>query len=144
MARQATLTDDTNSPVDEVLGGINDLGTNVLTLGTLQARLAAADLRESMWRGLPAWVALAAVLPLAIASTTIGLLGIAWWIAVDRPMPFSLALLLVAAAGAVVSALLAAFAAYRLRTSFQTFRRSREELERNIAWLGTVFSHSGR
>jgi len=144
MAGQATLNDNTGSPVNEVLGGIGGLGNNVVTLATLQARLAAADLRESVTRGLMAWIALGAGLLLAIGSTTVGLMGIAWWLATSWAVAFSLALVLVAAGGIVTSAVLAVLAAFRLRSSFLTFRRSREELERNVAWLGTVFSQSGR
>jgi hypothetical protein len=141
MAHQTTLRRDSGNGV---LGGIEDLGNNLITLATLQARLAVQDCRESGRRGLPALIASAVLIPVALASTTAALFGAAYWLAADRVLSFGPALLVVAAAGLVVSALLSVFAVRTLRHSFDSFLRSREELERNIAWLGTVLSRSGR
>ena len=47
MARQATLKTDSATSLNGMINGIGDLGSNVVTLTALQARLAAEDLRES-------------------------------------------------------------------------------------------------
>ena len=144
MARQETLNTDTGSSLNGMLNGIGDLSSNLVTLTTLQGRLAAEDLRESASRAQPALITVAFVIPLGFASVTVGLFGLAYWMSVDLGIPLGRSLLLVAAVGIVLSASLAAVVVNRLRASLASFRRSREELERNIAWLRTVLMHSGR
>jgi len=144
MARQATLNTDPATSINGMLNGIGDLGSNVVTLTTLQARLAAEDFRESATRAQPALIAAAFLVPLGFASITVGLLGLAYWMAAALAMPLGQSLLLVAAGGILVSSVVAALAIQRCRASLASFRRSREELERNIAWLRTVLTHSGR
>jgi len=144
MARQATLNTDPATSINGMLNGIGDLGSNVVTLTTLQARLAAEDFRESATRAQPALIAAAFLVPLGFASITVGLLGLAYWMAAALAMPLGQSLLLVAAGGILVSSVVAALVIQRCRASLASFRRSREELERNIAWLRTVLTHSGR
>ena len=47
MARQATLNTDPGASLNGMLKGVGDLGSNVVTLTTLQARLAVEDFREA-------------------------------------------------------------------------------------------------
>ena len=89
-------------------------------------------------------IAAAVLVPVGIASATAGMFGLAAWLAADMGIPLSRSLLLVAAGGIVLSGSMAAFAIQRLRSSLASFRRSREEFERNLAWLRTVLVHSGR
>jgi hypothetical protein len=144
MARQATLNTDPGASLNGMLSGIGDLGSNVVTLTALQARLAAEDFRESANRAQPALIAAAFLVPLGLASVTVGLYGLAYWMAAELGIPLSRSLLLVAAGGILVSSSMATLVIQRLRASLASFRRSREELERNIAWLRTVLTHSGR
>ncbi len=144
MARQATLNTDPGASLNGMLNGIGDLGSNVVTLTTLQARLAAEDFRASASRAQPALIAAAFLVPLGFASVTVGLYGLAYWMAADLGIPLGRTLLLVAAGGILLSSSMAALVIQRLRASLASFRRSREELERNIAWLRTVLMHSGR
>jgi hypothetical protein len=144
MARQATLKTDPGASFDGMLNEIGDVGSDVVTLTTLQARLAVEDFRESARRAQPALIAAAVLIPLGFASGILGLFGLAYWMAADLGMPLSRSLLLVAAGGILLSSFMAALVIRRLRASFVSFRRSREELERNIAWLRTVLMHSGR
>ena len=144
MARQATLNTDPGASLNGMLNGIGDLGSNVVILTTLQARLAAEDFRECASRAQPALIAVAFLVPLGFASVTLGLLGLASWMTAELDIPLGRSLLLVAAVGIVLSSLMAALAFRRLRASFSSFRRSREELERNVVWLRTILMHSGR
>ena len=144
MARQATLNTDSGASLNGMLNGIGDLGSNVVTLTTLQARLAVEDFRESASRAQPALIAAAFLVPLGFASITVGLCGLAYWMATDLGIPLGRSLLLVAAGGILLSSSMAVLVIRRLRASLTSFRRSGEELERNIAWLRTVLMHSGR
>lgn len=144
MAHQTTMNDTKIPPVSGILSGIGDLGTNVATLATLQAKLAAADLRETVNRALPALVGVAFLIPLAVASSTVGMIGLAYLISVSYQLSLSKAFLGLSLVGLLVSIVLAVAIVTRLRISFVSFRRSREELERNAAWIGSVLSNTGR
>jgi hypothetical protein len=144
MAHQATLNTDPVDALNGMLSGIGDLGSNVITLATLQAQLAAEDLRESTDRLQPALIASALLVPLGFGGVTVGLLALANWMANQFGLTVSQSLLLTALLALAVAGGLAVVAIRRLRVSFTSFQRSREELERNIAWLRTVLMHSGR
>ena len=144
MAHQTTMNDKQIPPVNGILTGIGDLGTNVATLATLQAKLAAADLREAVNRALPALVGVAFLIPLVLASFTVGLIGLAYSISVSYHLSLSQAFLGTSLVGLLVSIGLGVLVVTRLRVSFVSFRRSREELERNAAWIGSVLSNTGR
>ncbi len=145
MAYQATMTHGGNGTgVTEVMSGIGDLGNNVVTLATLQARLAAADARESVNHALPAVVAVAVAVPLAVAGFTSALVGFGFWLSTMTGLSLGSSLVIMAILALVVCAVAGLFAFSRLRASLDSFRRTREELERNIAWLGTVLKQSRR
>jgi hypothetical protein len=144
MAYQKTMKNGPSDTVSGVLDEMGGLGSNVVTLGVLQAQLAVEDLRDSARRSFPAMVAAAILVPLFFASAVVGLLGIAHWLATAWAVSLSRALLLVAGSGAGLSVLLTIGAIIRFRDSLDSFRRSREELTRNITWLGTVLARSGR
>ena len=130
--------------VNGVLHGIGDLGGSVVTLSTLQAQLAAEDLRVSMTHARPAMIGMAIVLPLAFASVTVGLFGLAYWLSVDLDIPLARTLLGVALGGVIISGIVAFLAMKRLSASTASFRRSQEEFKRNVEWLRTVMLHGGR
>ena len=144
MARQATLNTDPSASLNGMINGIGDLGNNLVTLTTLQARLAAEDFRESASRAQPALIAAAVLIPLGFASFTVGLFGLASWMSADLGIPLGRSLLIVAAGGIILCSSMAVLVSRRLLASLSSFRRSGEELERNIAWLRTVLMHSGR
>jgi Putative Actinobacterial Holin-X, holin superfamily III len=145
MAHQATMTHGGNgSPVTDVLSGIGEMGNNVVTLATLQARLAAADARESLYRARPALVATALVIPLTIAAFTSALVGSGLWLSTLSGLSVGSSLIIVAIIAMTLSGIVGALVVARLRMSFESFRRTREEMERNIAWLGTVLKQSRR
>lgn len=144
MAGQATMNPKSSTSLGEMLEGIGGLGSDVMTLASLQAKLAAEDLQEGSRRALPAVVASVGFAFTGFASTTLAFFGVAQWLSVERGMALWQGLLLVAGGGVLVTLLLAVLAWRGFRSSVATFRRSQEELERNIAWIGTVMMHSGR
>jgi Putative Actinobacterial Holin-X, holin superfamily III len=127
-----------------VIEGVSSFGTDLATLTMLQARLAAYDLRDSMRSATPAIAGMVAFATVAAASTVVGLAGLALWLATVLQVQAGIVLMVVALAGIVIAGVASALLARSLIASFSTFRRSREELERNIAWIKTTIMHSGR
>jgi hypothetical protein len=134
-----------NSPLMEgVLGNLAGFSTDVASLAELQARLAAQDLKEATRRvGLPAAI-MAGALALALGSLPVLLLGIAELIAPVLAVSHGLSLLVVAVVGLMVAGAIAGLVAPRIVRGFGSFRRSAEELDRNLSWIKTVLAQSRR
>lgn len=130
--------------VEGVLGNLAEFGSDVATLAELQAQLAVHDLKESAGRAiLPAGL-LAGSIALALGSIPVLLMGAADLIAPVLGIDEGWSLLLVAGVALLLAATLGWFALPRLTGSFDCFRRSQEELNRNLSWVKTVLTHSGR
>jgi hypothetical protein len=127
-----------------VIGGVSSFGTDLATLGMLQARLAACDLRESSKQAIPSLAGLIAFGVVAVASTVVGLAGLALWLAEVLQARPGIVMMLVALAGLVIAGIASTLLARTLSRSFTYFRRSQEELERNLAWIKTTLVYSGR
>lgn len=145
MARQTTVNGWSSVDHPEgVLDGVGSFGTNLTNLALLQARLAAIDLREGTTRAGLSFAGLGLALVLVPGGILIALAGIALWIAEATSLTSGQALVLVAVVSLLIGALLGYLSLRKVQASYTTFRRSREELERNVAWIRTVVSHSGR
>jgi uncharacterized membrane protein YqjE len=127
-----------------VIEGVSSFGTDLATLAMLQARLAAYDLRESMKSASPAITGLLVFGTITAASVVVGLAGLSLWLATILQMQAGIVMMVVALAGIVIASVASALLARSLSSSFSSFRRSREELERNLAWIKTTILHSGR
>lgn len=127
-----------------VVGSLTEFGNDVAELTALQAQLAAMDLREAVGRtALPAAVGVVALVT-AIGCVPVALIGLAYVIAAQADWSLGTALL-ATAGGALVLAIVAALIAVRaVVRGAESFRRTREELQRNLAWIRTVVVHSGR
>ena len=144
MARQTPLNTNEVPSFETLIEGVGGLGASVATLAVLQARLAVADLREAAQRMTPGLIVAALLAPLALASTIIALLGLAYWLVEARGFSTPQAFGVTALGGLSLCAVLAVVAWLGLRAGITAFRRSQDELERNIAWLGTILTRSGR
>ena len=127
-----------------VIEGVSSFGTDLATLAVLQMHLAACDLRESAEAAAPIVAGLTVFWIIAGASATVGLAGMALWLATVLNIQAGIVMMGVALIGLVISGVAATLLARSLTRSFAYFRRSREELERNIAWVKTTLIHSGR
>jgi hypothetical protein len=149
MADQTTVTNGekvrVDSPIVEgVIGNIADLGTNLVTLAELQARLAILDLRESVRKAaVPAGLTALGGL-LVVAALPVALVGAANLLAAGTGLSIGVSLLLSALAALVVGGLTAFLAARVIGRCFGCFRRSSDEFTRNLAWVKTVLAQSGR
>lgn len=143
MAYQAFLNDRA-SQSNGLIDNVSSFGNDLATLATLQAKLASADLREGLQRAAPAVGVLAAVGLISAAGVTALVLALASWLAESFQFRTSSALAIVGLGSLVVAALGGWLGARALASSFTTFRRSSEELERNLAWIKTTLTQSGR
>ena len=151
MADQATLRDNrgakvtVNSPlVEGVLGNVAEFSTDLISLAELQARLAAADLKETTGRAaVPAGLLVVGAL-LALVGLPVLLLGVGTLVAENTSLSPGWSILLTALAAIVLGAVLALLGVRGLGGSLSSFDRSKEELSRNLSWVKTVLVHSGR
>ena len=127
-----------------MVGNIAEFGNDFATLIELQAKLAAYDSKECISRATWPIVILIVGASVILACLPVILLGAADLLSAFTPLPIwgsRLAIggltLTIAAVSAYVSTLFA-------MKSIQSFRRSSEELTRNLSWLRTVLVHSGR
>lgn len=125
-----------------VLTSIGELGGDIASLAELQTKLTLIDAKEAAERATWPTVVLVASAGVLVASVPVLLIGLAFVLATAFGITQGAALLIV---GAVVAAVAAAVAILSLREflhSFESFRRSREELARNIAWIKTVLTQN--
>ena len=127
-----------------VIEGVSSFGTDLAALAVLQMRMAACDLRDSAKAATPIIAGLTVFWIIAGASTAVGLAGMALWLATIVNIQAGIVMMVVALIGLVISGVAAALLARSLTRSFTYFRRSQEELERNLAWVKTTLIHSGR
>jgi len=127
-----------------VVGNIAEFGNDVATLAELQAKLTMHDAKECLARATIPLIVIGLAVALALGSVPVVLIGLADLIARGTGLSPEAARLIV---GIVALGLagLAGFLALRgsLR-SLESFRRSNEELARNLSWVRTVLVHSGR
>jgi uncharacterized membrane protein YqjE len=132
------------SPEKQVVGGIAEFGNDIATLVELQAKLAMADLKESVERALVPMVLIVLGLLFLFGALPVLLFGAAELVASALKIRIGWALLLTSGVTFLVAGTVVAVSARRLPASFSSFRRSREEFARNLAWIRTVLLYSGR
>jgi hypothetical protein len=133
-----------NAPASAVVRNLAEFGNDAATLAELQAKLAAIDMKEAGGRAAIPAGALAASLALLLGAIPVGLFGVADLIADHFRIRPGWALLMTAGGAALIALIVGAVAGLRLGKSFEVFRRSRDELTRNLAWIKTVLANSGR
>jgi uncharacterized membrane protein YqjE len=137
-------SDGNGAPEQRVVGGIAGFGSDIATLAELQLELAVSDLKESLQQAkVPLALVVVGVI-CAMGALPVVLLGVAGLLAAALKISPAWAILLTG--GVVLTAALAVVAVSTLKISpsFASFRRSREELVRNLAWIRTVLLYSGR
>lgn len=127
-----------------LVGGLSALGEDVATLAGLQAELAAHDLRESLGKSVPAIVLTVVALLVVPASVVVALYAAGLALAAGLNWAPHWGLLAVAGLALLICAVGMVFALRNYRSGFTTFRRSADELTRNLAWAKTVMTQSGR
>ena len=127
-----------------VVGRLTGFGNDVFTLGELQAKLAAADLKDCIDHAVTPLIAVVVGFAIFLAALPVAMLGAADVLARAAGLTPGVAMLITAAAGLAVAGVILFVFAKRFAHSLQAFRRSREELVRNLSWIRTVVVYSGR
>jgi len=133
-----------NGSGESVVGGIAEFGNDVATLFELQAKLVSLDLKDCLAKVTTPMLFAVTGMALALASLPVILFGVAFLLAALLKINQGWAMLLTGVVVLVASAVIALTSLSRVRLGFEAFRRSREELVRNLSWLRTVLVHSGR
>lgn len=133
-----------NGSGESVVGSIADLGNDVATLAELQLKLASLDFNEAKGRALIPLSLVVVGLVALLSSVPVALGGLALLVAQLLSISLGWAFLLVAGVTMLLAGVIVALAGRRLGASLESFRRSRDELVRNISWVRTVLVLSGR
>jgi len=147
MADQASVNQSRgngNGGGESVVGSIAGFGTDVANLADLQLKLATLDFNEATAKATLPLSLLVGGLVVLLGSVPVAIAGAALLIASALGISLGLTLLLTAIVVMIAAGASVAFAGLRLTRSFEVFRRSREELVRNISWIRTVLVQSGR
>jgi predicted phage tail protein len=129
-----------SAEVDGVAEFVDDLAS----LAELQARLAAADLRDAARKSAVPIVLTVVGVAVMAASLPVALVGLGWLLASALKIHQGWAMLMTAGAATALGGLAAGLSGRRLRHSFDSFRRSRKQFTLNLAWVRTVLVTSAR
>jgi hypothetical protein len=132
------------SPEARVVGGLAEFANDFATLAELQAKLTALDAEECVARIKWPLAAIGAGVVFILGALPVALLGLAQVLAAALHIGIGWATLLTAGVVLLASAAVIALSLRGFATSFSCFRRSREELIRNLNWIRTVLLYSGR
>jgi formate hydrogenlyase subunit 3/multisubunit Na+/H+ antiporter MnhD subunit len=127
-----------------VIEGVGSFGADVASLAVLQARLAKCDFREGMRQLTPLLVTLTVLAVLAIAGIVTLVLGVADWVSAVFEFSPGVARILVGIACVIIGGAVGFFCIRALTKGPSIFQRSFEEFERNLAWVKTTLTQSGR
>jgi uncharacterized membrane protein YqjE len=144
MSHQAAVNGRHEEHDDAVTRGPANLVSDVVTLVELQARLAALECRENANTAAPPLVAITVGLLLAAGAVPVLLIGTARLLATRLGIDEGSSMLLTAASATVVAATAVGVSIVYLRGSLCGFRRSREELRRNLAWARSLINGERR
>ncbi len=147
MANQTSVNPDLASmepSPGSMVGNIAEFGNDIATLVELQAKLAVIDAKDCLGRATLPLIILGAGAAVALSSLPVLLLGTADLLTTFTNLPVWASRMIVAAVSLVVSALVAYLSLREASGSIHSFRRSVDELTRNLSWVRTVLVHSGR
>lgn len=143
MVHQKTLTFFGVEVPDSLQGSLTELGHDVLTLADLQARLAQADLGETVKEAKAPAIGLIVGLVVLLCSVPIALVGLAELVIWAGWLPRFGAYLAVSGGAAALAGLVSWLCLRSVLRSGRAFDRSRQELRRNINWITRVVSEGG-
>jgi len=132
------------SPEGRLVGGIAEFGNDIATLAELQYKLAMFDLSEAIQKALIPLALMVVGALFVLGALPVLLFGVAELIVSAFNIKIGWALLLTSITTIVLAGAVLTICALRIPDALSGFRRSREEFQRNLAWVRTVLVHSGR
>ena len=127
-----------------MMNSVAGFGENLLTLGELQARLTAIEIRQNLDSVKNGGALFVAGSILAIASLPVVMVGVAELLVSELGMKRGYALLSAATTAIVIAGACMVVARSWLRKKPFGFPLAGEEFARNMNWLRTILRHSGR
>ena len=127
-----------------MMNSVAGFGENLLTLGELQARLTAIEIRQNLDSVKNGGALFVAGSILAIASLPVVMVGVAELLVSELGMKRGYALLSAAATAIVIASACMVVARSWLRKKPFGFPLASEEFARNMNWVRTILRHSGR
>jgi hypothetical protein len=126
-----------------ILSSLEGLGGDITSLVELQAKLVAYDLKDAAAKAkVPSAILIVSAVVL-MASLPVIFIGLAFALASLGVVQWA-AFLITGGVLAAAAGVVGWISLVRFLKSFESFRRSREELVRNINWIRTVALQSGR
>jgi len=132
------------SPEGQVVGGIAEFGHDITTLAELQFKLAFIDFKECLQKALIPLALIIAGTLFLLGALPVAILGVAYLVATAFNLTVGAAMLLTGVAVLLAAVASLGIGILRISPTFMTFRRSREEFDRNLNWIRTVLLYSGR
>ncbi len=127
-----------------MMNSVAGFGENLLTLGELQARLTAIEIRQNLDSVKHGGALFVAGSILAISSLPVVMVGVAELLVSELGMKRGYALLSAAMTAIVIAGACIVVARSWLRKKPFGFPLAGEEFARNMNWLRTILRHSGR
>lgn len=128
---------------DSLTGSLTELGHDVMTLADLQAKLARADLDETVTEAKVPAIGLVVGLVVLLVSLPILMVGLAELLVSYDALPRFGSYLAVGGGFAVLAALTSWLCLRSLSKCGRSFGRSKEEFSRNVSWIARVISEGG-
>jgi hypothetical protein len=145
MGHQTKVSEQNGSPKAPskgLAGDVVEFAHDVLTLAELQAQLLAADMKQCGRHILVPSTALLAGVALGLACIPVALVGLALLVVQIFETKPAAAFLIVAALGAVISALICLISSRRVHRGLSALSRSQQELVRNLRWIKKVLERT--
>jgi uncharacterized membrane protein YqjE len=132
------------TPMPDVAGSVSGLTHDVIELAELQTQLFKLDLKKSTQKTRTCLILAVIAACLLLASLPVGLMALAALLVEQLEWSQSAALGVATLVGLVLAGIFAGAAYGIVRSGLISIQRSRDEFNRNIAWIKSTLKDQGR
>lgn len=126
-------------PLSGLAGQAAEVTGDILELAELQVKLARLDARDAVKRVVGPLGLMVFAACMAIASLPVVFLGLAGGLTKLTGLEPWATQLIVGGIGVVIAVIVVVLALRTLTTALDTFKRSTDELSKNVAWFKSIF-----